>query len=351
MLLSMAGCIILAMLLGKEFVFKLIKVPEEIWEEAHTYASIFVGASAFYGTHLYLGCIVNARASSKSVLLSNLFLPCSLVVTAYLYLGILRLGVKGVALAVVTQYFLQTVLNYILLRKEGILGRFRREQMRIRLPHMKAVCEYGIPLVEQMLLCYIGEVLLSIQTNRYLSVKYIAVFAVTLPISNMLSTINTMGAAFFPQNYNAGKVERIKEYLRKTTIIGLSYAVICLVTYASLGRWYFQRLFGDAEVAEMGAEYWFWYGCGMIPLAMIYVFRAFFEATGRGKLALLCATGDLLGKMICGYWLIPCFGNIGRSLTQLLCWGGNGLFLVLAYLLFRKGIYKECDRFAGTLSG
>ena len=74
-------------------------------------------------------------------------------------------------------------------------------------------------------------------------------------------------------------------------------------------------------------------------MAFLYAVRFFFDAVGYSKLALLSGVGELIGHSICAFVLIPLFGSVGRSLAYTVGWFLAALFLVIAYVVFRKKIY------------
>lgn len=337
----LALAIILIMLLGEKVIFRILNVPLDIWQETHEYYVVYVWVYLFYGISMFFGYVNTARGSSKAVLISNLLTPCGLVVTAFLFCKIFHMGVRGVALSVVIQYLLLAVVNYILLRKQGIIGNLFRKLQRMTVRPMIPVIRYGLLLAAQIVLCSISEIVLSIQTNRYLSVEYLAVIALIIPLGNFVSVATGMGNAFIPQNYGAGQMGRLKDFMRKLTFLGVGYAIFNFVLYASIGKWYFSRLFLDADIVGMGAEYWFWYGASVLPVTLIAIFRTFFETVGKGKIAMLSGIGELAGRCLCAFWLIPCFGNIGRSLGPLMGYGTGATLMLIAYGVCRKRIYKK----------
>jgi len=275
-----------------------------------------------------------------------MWLAFSIVPIAFLFLKVFRLGVQGVALIMCVQYFLWMAVNYILLRKQKILGKIAKKDLLPDFSRVGKIISYGLLLAAQMLLCVIAEVIVSLQANRYLSVEYIAVIAVSLPIQGVLSGVtSSMCTAFIPQNYKAGNSERLKSFMRKVLALGVGYAVFCFVIYASIGEWYYYRLFQDMAMAAMGSEYWFWYGLSIIPVAIIGIVRVFFDSIDKGSISMLSGIGELLGRIVCGFWLIPMFGNIGRSLASLLGWGTGALFLLIAYAILRKSIYRQCEQY------
>ena len=46
---------------------------------------------------------------------------------------------------------------------------------------------------------------------------------------------------------------------------------------------------------------------------------------------MLSGVGELAGRLVCAFWLIPCFGYIGRFAAPLFGWGLGGLLMVIMH--------------------
>ena len=112
--------------------------------------------------------------------------------------------------------------------------------------------------------------------------------------------------------------------------------------FADAYKKYGQEVNTPAIIAN-GAKYWFWFGLGQIFFAVVCNVRTFFESVGRSNIALLSGIGELLGNLLCALWIIPVFGNIGRSLAHTSGYFLAMLFLLIAYFFSRKRIYRKAQ--------
>lgn len=343
-LILLALMVIVVMASMQNSVFRWMNVPDAIWEDARVYYFMYIWIYLFNGIYTFLSYINTARSKSSVVWLFSLLPICCNLLFLFFYLRILGLGVRGVPMAAISQLFVMIVALYAFLLKQGVLSRIKKEQLHLDFKQVIQFLGYGLLLVSRTLILYAGSLTLSRQVNKYLSVDYIGVIAVVLPIEGFLGILSNICTAVFPQNYRTGRVERLKSLMRKFALLALGYGMLCFVVYAFIGRWYFGRLFQNADIISMGANYWFWYGLGVIPLALIYIFSTFMNAVDQGKVSVLASVGSTVGYLLCALWLVPEFGNIGRSMVSLIGGGLEALTLIIGYMFFKRKIYEGCFR-------
>lgn len=334
------GCFAMLMSIGKQLIFRWMNVPKEISAVSEGYYLIYVWGSILYAVYQYLGYLVNARCSSRAILIANLLPVISPVIMSYLLLGPMHMDIVGITLALTIPYGIQIIVNWFLLRREGILVPLKRAHWRPDGALMRKFVQYGALLVLQILLCCGANLVTTIQTNRYLSVDCIAVIAVSLPVSTFLAIAGNLEMAFIPPNWAVGNYSRVRKFMRRCMGMNLAVGMFCFLLYALSARWYYASVLAGEELIRMGAQYWFWYGLGLLPMGMIHIFRVFFDAIGMGRVSLLSGVGEFTGQSICAFLLIPYFGNIGRYLATLMGFGLAAAFLMIAYLFLRRRIWR-----------
>lgn len=318
---------------------KMLYVPDEIYAETRIYYMVYMSLLVVSGISILLRNINDGLGNSIDIFIGNFTNTFGLVVAGILLLVVLKTGLVGtVLLSYVCALFVIIVCGVCLKRRDFHL---LPNKGHVR-PEAKIIwgnIRYALLLILQIGLCIIGELFVTAQTNKYLSLEYITVTSVSLPITGPMSIMSSVCMIFLPQNYKKGNAVRVKGFLRRILGIAVLYGVLCFLLYAGMGKWYFGRLFDDVQMIAMGQKYWLWYGSGFIFVAVIYVIRFFFDSIGLGKVSLVSGIGELIGKLICAFWLIPQYGNIGRTLTYPLGWLFGAVFLLIAYAVLRKRIY------------
>lgn len=318
---------------------KILYVPEEIYAETRNYYVVYMGLLVVSGMAILLRTINDGLGNSMDIFIGNFTNAFGGAVAAVLLLVVLKMGFAGTPLLPFVNSLFLIIVCVICLKRRDFHVLPKAGYVR---PDPKIIwrnLRYALLLILQIGLCTVGDLLVTAQTNKCLSLEYIGVTSVSLPITNPMGIMSSVCMIFLPQNYKKGNALRVREFLRRALGITVLYGMFCSLMYAGLGKWYYARLFDDAETVAMGQEYWLWYGSGFVFLAVIYVIRYFFDAIGMGKVSLVSGIGELLGKLICAFWLIPKYGNIGRTLTYPLGWMFGAVFLLIAYAVLRKKIY------------
>lgn len=315
-------------------VFSLLHIPEKIYSAAVIYYVIYILLylpSPIAGLFL---TVVNGTSSSLKLFLVNIAVILCNFFASYLLLAVFRLGIWGLALSTFLGATFQLLFDYFLFRKEGISFSWKTMFAKIDRSLILQIIRYGFLIALQNLMCTAGYLLVSYQTNRFLSLEYISVLNVSLPLTGIMSAAGSACYAFCPHNYKSKDQTRMKKFLSLTLFCCFLYGIFCFLLYAFLGNWYFGRLFDDPTIISYGKGFWFLQGIGYLFLAMIHPIRSFFDSVGMSRLSLLSGTGELLGNLFCAFYLIPHFGNIGRSLSYPLGWFLGSFFLILALIRF-----------------
>lgn len=80
----------------------------------------------------------------------------------------------------------------------------------------------------------IGNLLVTAQTNKFLSLDYLSVLGLNLPVSASMTSISTVCQLFVALNYSAGNSDCVKRFLLISTAICMIYGMLCFVFYAIL---------------------------------------------------------------------------------------------------------------------
>lgn len=318
-----------------------LHIPQELYSKAKMYFMLYSLVYSFSAVASFLLTVLNATGSAKRLLAINLFSTVNGVLLNVLVLVVCKAGIAGAAILPMLGYIVQILLYITLLRKESLFSFsiFFRGIRRVDRKVIWQIIKYASVIALQSLMCSAGYLAVSVQANRYLSTEYISVLSVSLPLASAMSALSTAVTIFCPQNFATGNFERLKKFFRLVVIGGILYGLVCFLAYVLLGRWYFGQLFEDGVIVDHGAKYWFWQGLSYPFLSLMFTVRYFLDAVGKNKYSLLSGLGELTGNLLCAFWLIPVFGNIGRSLSYPIGYALGAVMLVISYCCVRKKIY------------
>ena len=340
--LPVVGTSLVLILLFRDPILHAFHVPPDYFAVTRQYFTIWICSYSLMPVAQLLLLVTNGTSSSGRILLANFLTVFITAFNAVILLAVAKLGMVGAALLPLCNAVLQLLVYVILFRRSGFFRNFRPEDF---LPEWRVLFDiicYGLLITLQTMLCVVGNLATGLQANRYLTYDYISVLNVSIPITAVMDSIAQACSAFYPQNYGAGLTDRVRRFFLLTNVCVFFYSCLCCFLYLSLSEWYYSQLFTDPTIVALGVEYWFWFGIGFIPLGFVYTVRFFFDSVGMGKISLLSGLGELIGHCLAAFWLIPCFGNLGRSLAFTLGWGVANIFLWGSYFLFRKRIYANC---------
>lgn len=334
----------LLMILCADPVLRILSVPAEIYADAKLYYVLEILCYFPVPLAALFLTIVNGTSSASRLFWVNIMVVCTNAVVAVFALAVFRAGIVGVALMPMMGAVIQLTFYAVMFKKDGFRFDCRDALRHLDWKKIRSIIRYGFVIALQNLLCTSGYLIVTYQANRYLSLEYISVLNISLPLAGIISAVSSAGLAFFPPNYAAQKTDRMKRFFALSIACCFVYGIVCFILYALLGNWYYGRLFRDPEIIALGAEYWMWFGVGQLFLALLSPVKNFFDSVGMGTLSLLSGIGELVGNLICALLLIPQFGNIGRSLSYPLGYLFSAAFLIAAYVRSRNKIYLGKDR-------
>jgi Na+-driven multidrug efflux pump len=285
--------------------------------------------------------LVNGVGGAQELLIVNLINSCANALVAAVLLGVFRLGIVGAALILPVNGLILLAYTVFVFRKKGIPFPRKKAAFRVDKKLLGGILKAGILMGAQTLWCQIGDICISVQTNRYLSVDYISVLSITLPFASVFSAFSTAITTFVPPNYQAGNKKRIAQFLRLSVLFALAYSVFCCLLFVALGEWYYSTLFSDVKLIAMGARYWVLYGISMIPVSFLYTIRYFLDCVEKNTFAMLAGVMQLLGGLLVAFILIPRFGQDARSFSAFIVFFFPAVYVIIAYFALRKEIYKQ----------
>lgn len=336
-----AGGLSLLFVLFTKPVLHALNIPSGLYADARLYYCLYLLCYLPSALAAFFLTTSNGISGAGRIFWINIMVIVTNLLGAWLLMAVLQMKLIGAALCGALSAAMQLAVYLCLFRRDGFLRSGVRFSPDWRL--MGAVLRCSVPIALQNLLCTVGYLLVTLQTNRLLKPEYITVLNVSLPLTGVMSAVGSAILAFCPQNYGAGKAERLRRFLRLAIGCSVIYGIICFLIYALLGSRYYGWLFTDSQIVELGSRYWFWQGVGYLFLAVLYPIRYFFDSVGKSQLSMLSGLGELIGNAVCAFWLIPVYGNIGRSLSYPLGWAVAACFLVCAYLCRRRQIFRSCE--------
>ena len=325
-------------------IFTWIHIPAEIYSHVKLYYCVYLAICALTGFISYVTTLVNGFCSALGIFMIQLLGLLVHILCSFLLLPVLPGSVINPDVVSVVCRVVIGAVAVLMLRKNGLLFRFGKQERQPDWKLIWSIIRYGFLIALQTLLCSVGYLLVTVQTNGYLPLAYISVLSISIPVTTPMAHFSTACSVFIPPNYDAGNYQRVKRFVKIAQIGRTLYSILCFGVYALLGQWYYGTLFSDPQIIAYGRTFWLWQGIGYVAVSFLCVMRTVYDSVGLGKLSLVCGICELSANLLCAYWLIPVFGVIGRDLSYPLGYWLAALFLLISYPMLRKRIYAPAKQ-------
>lgn len=326
-------------------VLRLIRTPEDIFEEAAIYSTvIFLGIPA---TILYNYCAVTLRSAGDSRRPFYFLIVSSLlnILLDYILIVPVPLGVGGAALATVISQAVSGILNiwWIVVRTD--LLKDSNGLLQPSRSHLRELCRVGFPMGFEYSVSAIGAIVMQGAINMLGTAAVAGQTAgekirqmFTLPMESVGMGMST----YVAQNDGARRYDRIKSGIRAGLTIQLVYCVLAWVviffakefcTYLVLGP-------DSGEAGVLSCRY-------LSIISMLFIFhgslmimRNTLQGMGYSMHAVLSGAGELAGRTLGGWLSAVCLGFTGIALANPLAWA---FALVYCTFMTRRFLRQRLD--------
>ena len=325
-----------------DWIFRLIRLPEELIPEATTYLSIYLsGLIAFFGFNATAG-ILRGLGDSKTPLYFLMISTFFNIGLDLLFIVVFKWGIAGAAIATVVSQAGAFITAMIYLNRNHKLIDFNLPSWHFDRKIFWQSLRIGLPTGLQHTFVSLGMMAVMSIVNTF-GTNVIAGYSAALRIDS-LAVLPAMNlsmalATFVGQNIGAGKSERVRRGLISTMLMSSAISltvmgIVYLFKYQLMGMFT-----ADPEVIRIGAQY-------LVIVSSFYLlFTAMFTVNG-----VLRGAGDTLIPMfitLISLWLIRVpfalyfSAKIGESGIWWSVPAGWGVGLILSFLYYLTGRWRK----------
>ncbi|MBO5525851.1 MAG: MATE family efflux transporter [Clostridia bacterium] len=316
---------------------RAMNTPDTIFDMAYTYIGIILAGMPVTLAFNYGSCILRSLGDSKTPLYC-LIVGCVVNVGLdVLFTGVLRWGIKGLALA--------TVLAQSVTALGSIVTLFvRYPEVRFSLSHARAGVTYyremfvtGFMMGAMTVIYDVGSVLLQSAINGLgdtVIAAHTAARKILMMLLQPLVTLGTACATFAGQNYGAKQYERIKKGLLHTCYFSLVWSslVVLFLWIASEPTVRLVSQSEDAEVISLAVMNMHINSFFYLPLGFIFPLRMGLQGFNHKVIPVLSGSIEMIVKVIGTYVLVPKYAYVGASFSEPVTWLLCGVFLFVCFL-------------------
>ncbi len=323
---------------------KLLNTPVARLDEANSYIAVILAFIIVPMLYNLEAVILRSLGDSKTPLYFLIFSSVLNIVLDYVLIKFTNMGVMGAAVATVLAQFLSVVLCFIVILKNFKIIKLSKEDFKFSSALFKNMMGAGMAMAIMNSIFSIGSIIMQGSINA-LGDDIIAAHLGSRKVAEMfmqpLVTIGTACSTFVGQNYGAGKIGRIKESIKYSTLYSLIWSVITFFILWFSGGQIARLVTGSASqivfentqmYLRVNAPFYF-------VLGLLFTLRFSIQSVDRKVPPIVSSTMELASKIAAAYLFIPLWGYFGACIAEPLSWTLGAIYLLF---VFRKE-FKRLD--------
>ncbi|HIV17466.1 MAG TPA: MATE family efflux transporter [Candidatus Alectryocaccobium stercorigallinarum] len=325
--------------------------PADIIDGATSYLTIIYGGTLIVIFYNMCAATLRAVGDGKTPLIAMAVAGGTNVVLDLIFVMIFKWGIEGAAAATLTGQAVAVILCLIVLKRSPLF-KMERSDWRWDIPMAKEMCGLGIPLALSSTIVVIGGILAQAVINSAGTV-FVAGCTAANKLHGTLDTsavaIGFASSTFIGQNYGAGKIGRVREGIKKATIIAIAVGAAITIAMFIFGR-PIVGMFLDRSVenAELALEYAYQYvmimSAMLIGAYLMNLYRYSLQGLGNTVAPMFSGFFELGARLFVAY-VFPIFlGNFGLFFMDGSAWWAAGIFQIVCFYKTLKEREKEVSR-------
>lgn len=317
---------------------KLLNTPAARLDEANSYIAVILAFIIVPMLYNLEAVILRSLGDSKTPLYFLIFSSVLNIVLDYVLIKFTNMGVMGAAVATVLAQFLSVVLCFIVILKNFKIIKLSKEDFKFSSALFKNMMGAGMAMAIMNSIFSIGSIIMQGSINA-LGDDIIAAHLGSRKVAEMfmqpLITIGTACSTFVGQNYGAGKIGRIKESIKYSTLYSLIWSVMTFFILWFSGGQIARLVTGSASqivfentqmYLRVNAPFYF-------VLGLLFTLRFSIQSVDRKVPPIVSSTMELASKIAAAYLFIPLWGYFGACIAEPLSWTLGAIYLLF---VFRK---------------
>ena len=320
--------------------------PDETIRMTESYLRIiYAGVPIVMCVNLFSG-FLHALGNSRIPLIA---LACSTACNILLdgwFVGSLGMGTNGGAYATVISQGLSSLICFLAVRRIPELnpaGTDYRPDGRV----IRKLVRLGFPIAFQNLIISMGGVVLQGVVNGF-GFVFMAGYNAAARFQGLIEVAGTaLGNAagtFTGQNFGAGRMDRVRDGLRRSARIGFGLALSVGLIMVCFGKPLLSLFIREEaglsdQVMAFGYDFLRIMAAGLPMLYLLFVYRSTLQGLGDTVVPMLSGFVELAFRIGSALLLPVLIGYWGVYLAEITAWIGAGFFLI-------GGYYRRLKRMA-----
>lgn len=347
-ILSIISTIIitLASMLSAKPVLSLMNTPDDIINDATIYIIIIYAGTCATVFYNMIAGILRSLGDSKTPLYFLILSSILNIILDLFFILNFNMGVRGAAYATVIAQGISGILCLIYALKKYPILRLKKEDWiwdkNFALKHLNV----GIPMALQFSITATGVMVLQTALNAFGS-TVIAAYTAASKVEQIVTqpgiSFGTTMATYCGQNLGAGKYDRIKEGVKKGSIITIMVSIIAAVVLFVFGK-SLSTLFissDQIEALNYSKQYLNTVAIFLPILGMLFIYRNSLQGIGDAFIPMMAGVAELVARIIVAFTLPAFIGYIGICLASPFAWIGATIPMAIKYRILIKRMLIE----------
>lgn len=325
---------------------ELMNTPADIMDDSLAYIIVIYAGNIAIIFYNMFASILRALGDSKTPLYFLIIASILNIILDIVFIVNFSMGVSGAAYATIISQSVSAILCVIYIIKRFPILRLKKSHWKIRKNYVKRQLRIGIPMALQFSITAAGAMVLQGALNNFGS-KIIASYTAASKVQQLVMqpaiTFGVAMATYSGQNLGAGRIDRIKEGVKKCTIISIIVSIISTIVVVLLGG-AFTKLFmdgNDLEVIKYARHYLNTVSIFYIPLGLIFIYRNTLQGIGESFVPMMAGVAEMVARTVVAFTLPNLIGFTGIALADPAAWFAAAIPLGITYFKRINVILKE----------
>lgn len=316
----------------------LMNIPEEIMDQAYTFAFILGISMVPVVLYNLLSGFIRALGDSKTPLYFLIFCSLINIVLNFIFIYYLKLGVAGSALGSCCSMLLTVVACIVIIIKKFPLLKITLDDCHYNHKFMLEHLRVAVPMAIQFSILSLSMMIVQSVCNSF-GTQVIAGFTAAMRIEQISTqpvfAIGIAFATYAAQNYGAALIKRIRQGVVQALIACFILSVIITLSVRFYGTQMVGAFINGGEqqnqIVNIGQQYLLISSYFYFFLACIFVTRNALQGMGRAGIPLASGIFELVIRAFAAIFLASAIGYKGIFWAGPIAWIGGALVTAIGY--------------------
>lgn len=333
-------------MLSAKPLLEIMNTPDNIMKDSLSYIIIIYAGNIAIIFYNMLASILRSLGDSKTPLYFLIIASILNIVLDIVFIVNFHMGVSGAAYATIISQSISAILCAIYIIKKFPILKLNKKHFKIRKNYIQKQLRIGVPMALQFSITAAGAMVLQSALNNFGS-KIIASYTAASKVQQLVMqpavTFGVAMATYSGQNLGAGRIDRIKEGVKKCSIISIIVSVISTIVVVLFGGT-FTKLFisgNDLEVISYAKQYLNTVSIFYIPLGLIFIYRNTLQGVGESFVPMMAGFAEMVARTVAAFTLPLVLDFTGIALADPAAWIAAIIPLTITYYNKINIIMKE----------